>query len=64
VARAKATGAINRDKLKQRYGQLVIATSRVVGHAKRFLAEIEGVKRATTVMNRLALEGLRHELAA
>jgi transposase, IS5 family len=54
---------INRDKLKQRYGQLLIATSRVVGQAKRFSAEIvQGIKRATTVMRQLALEGLRHEL--
>ena len=50
VARAK--GAINRDKLKERYGQLLNATSRVVGQAKRFSAEIvQGVKRATTVVN-------------
>ena len=63
VARAKARGAINRDKLKQRYGQLLNTTSRVVGQAKRFSAEIhQGVKRATTVMKQLALEGLRHEL--
>jgi IS5 family transposase len=61
VARAK--GAINRDKLKERYGQLLNATSRVVGQAKRFSAEIaQGVKSATTSMEQLALEGLRHEL--
>ena len=43
VARAK--GAINRDKLKERYGQLLNATSRVVGQAKRFSAEIiQGIK--------------------
>ncbi len=60
---ARAKGAINRDKLKERYGQLLNATSRVVGQAKRFSAEIvQGVKRATTVMKQLALEGLRHEL--
>jgi transposase, IS5 family len=63
VARAKAKGAINRDKMKQRYGQLLNATSRVVGQAKRFSAEIaQGVKRATTVTKQLALEGLRREL--
>jgi IS5 family transposase len=61
VARAK--GAINRDKLKQRYSLLLNATGRVVGQAKRFSAEItQGVKRATTVMKQLVLEGLRHEL--
>src|SRR5438874_2926025 len=34
VARAK--GPVNQDKLKQRYGRLLDATSRVVGQAKRF----------------------------
>jgi IS5 family transposase len=38
VARAK--GPINQDKLKQRYGRLLDATSRVVGQAKRFSVEI------------------------
>jgi transposase, IS5 family len=61
VARAK--GAINRDKLKERYDQLLNATSRVVGQAKRFSAEVgQGVKQATDVMKQMALEGLRHEL--
>jgi IS5 family transposase len=61
VARAK--GAINRDKLKERYTQLLNTTSRVVGQARRFSAEIaQGVKQATTVTKQLALEGLRHEL--
>ena len=63
VTRAKPKGAINRDKLKRRYGQLLDSTSRVVGQAKRFSAEIaQGVKQATNVMKQLALEGLRHEL--
>jgi IS5 family transposase len=49
--------------LKERYGQLLNATSRVVGQAKRFSAEIaQGVKRAPTVMKQLVLEALRHEL--
>src|SRR5216684_1656517 len=61
VARAK--GAINRDKLKERYDQLLNATSRVVGQAKRFSAEIvQGVKQATNVTKQMALEGLRQEL--
>src|SRR5579864_2022544 len=61
VARAK--GPINRDKLQQRYRQLLDATSRVVGQAKRFSEEItEGVKRSTTVLKQLALEGLRQEI--
>src|SRR6202790_2258161 len=61
VARAK--GSIDQDKLKRRYGQLLNATSRVVGQAKRFSAEIsQGVKRAGSVLEQLALEGLRQEL--
>jgi transposase, IS5 family len=61
VARAK--GPINQDKLKQRYRLLLNATSRVVGQAKRFSEEIgQGVKRSTTVLKQLALEGLRQEL--
>jgi IS5 family transposase len=63
IARAKARGVINRDKLKQSYGELLNTTSRVVGQAKRFSAEIvQGVKKATTDMKQLALEGLRHEI--
>ena len=61
VARAK--GSIDQDKLKRRYGQLLDATSRVVGQAKRFSAEIsQGVKRARGVLEQLALEGLQQEL--
>jgi transposase, IS5 family len=61
AARAKA--ATSRDKLKRSYGQLLDATSRVVGQAKRFSAEIvEGVKQATGVMKQMALEGLRQEI--
>jgi transposase, IS5 family len=60
---ARAKGAIGRDKLKRSYGQLLNATSRVVGQAKRFSAEIvEGVKQATGVMKQMALEGLRQEI--
>jgi transposase, IS5 family len=61
VARAK--GAINQDKLKQRYCLLLNTTSRVVGQAKRFSAEIvQDVKRAVSVFKQLALEGLRQQL--
>ena len=61
VARAK--GPINQDKLQQRYRQLLNATSRVVGQAKRFSEEVaQGVKRSTTVLKQLALDGLRREL--
>jgi transposase, IS5 family len=61
VARAK--GAIDQEKLKRRYGQLLNATSRVVGQAKHFSEEIaQGAKRAPTAVKQLALEGLRQEL--
>jgi transposase, IS5 family len=61
VARAK--GPISQDKLKRRYGQLLNATSRVVGQARRFSEEIaQGVKRSASVLKQLALEGLRREL--
>jgi IS5 family transposase len=60
---ARAKGTVGRDKLKRSYDQLLQATSRVVGQAKRFSAEIrQGVKQATEVMKQLALEGLHHQL--
>jgi IS5 family transposase len=60
---ARGKGAINQDKLRERYSQLLNTTSRVVGQAKRFSSEIvEGIKQATTVTKQLALEGLRHEI--
>jgi IS5 family transposase len=61
VARAK--GPLNQDKLKQRYARLLNTTSRVVGQAKRFSGEIgRRVKRAKSVLEQLALDGLRREL--
>jgi transposase, IS5 family len=60
---ARAKGAINRDKLKTCYDQLLSTTSRVVGQAKRFSAEIaEGVKQAATVTKQIALDALRCEI--
>ena len=60
---ARAKGATGQDKLKRSYRQLLNATSRVVGQAKRFSAEIgQGVKQAVNVTKQMALEGLRHEL--
>jgi transposase, IS5 family len=60
---ARAKGAATQDKLKHCYGQLLDATSRVVGQAKHFSAEIvQGVKQAANVTKQMALEGLRHEL--
>jgi IS5 family transposase len=53
---AGAKGSIDQDKLKRRYGQLLDATSRVVGQAKRFSKEIaQGVKRATSVLKQLPI---------
>jgi IS5 family transposase len=61
VARAK--GPVNQDKLQRRYRQLLEATSRVVGQAKRFANEVaDGVKRSTDILQQLALDGLREQL--
>jgi IS5 family transposase len=61
VARAK--GPVNQEKLQQRYGQLLNATSRVVGQAKRFSKEItDGVKRSADILKQIALDGLRQDL--
>jgi len=61
VARAK--GAIDQDKLKRRYGQLLDATSRVVGQAKRFSKEITtGVKYSLVPARQAVLEGHRQLL--
>ena len=61
VARAK--GPLNQDKLKQRYARLLDTTGRVVGQAKRFSEEISRrVKRAKSVLEQFALDGLRQEL--
>jgi IS5 family transposase len=60
---ARAKGALNRDRLQQRYRRLLDTTSRVVGQAKRFSKEIsEGVKRSADGLRQIALEGLRAEL--
>src|SRR5271166_4838715 len=58
AARGKA--APSRDKLKTAYGNLLEATGRVVGQAKRFSREIgDGVKHCTAVVQQTALEGHR-----
>lgn len=60
---ARAKGELNHERLKDGYRRLLDATGRVVGQAKRFSKEIAvGVKRATDVMQQLALEGLRQAL--
>jgi IS5 family transposase len=51
------------DKLKCAYGQLLNSTSRVVGQAKQFSAQIAaGVKQAHSVMGQLKLDRLRHQI--
>jgi len=58
VARAKARGAINQDKLKRPLRSVLDATSRVVGQAKHFSEEDRPRRQqATHVMKQLALEG-------
>lgn len=60
---ARSKGAQRQEKLTRAYQQLVTATSRVVGQAKRFAREIAaGVKRTRDVLQRAALDGLRQEL--
>jgi transposase, IS5 family len=52
-----------RDKMKRAYGQLVEATSRVVGQAKRFSEEIgAGVKRCTDAAKQTVLQAQRQVL--
>jgi IS5 family transposase len=64
AARAKGPQQ-NQEKLKRAYRKLLSSTSRVVGQAKRFSKEIaEGVKRSTTILQQLALDGMRQELDA
>jgi IS5 family transposase len=64
IARAARSRAKQgRERLGRAYGQLLNATSRVVGQAKRFSQEIaDGTKRAKNVLKQLALEGLRQQL--
>jgi IS5 family transposase len=60
---ARGKGAARQEKLTRAYQQLLAATSRVVGQAKRFSQEIgAGVKRAADLVHQAALEGFRQEL--
>jgi transposase, IS5 family len=53
----------SRERLKRAYGALLDSTSRVVGQAKRFAQDIAaGVKRAGSISQQLALEGMREEI--
>ena len=64
IARAARSKTKQRsEKLTRAYDQLLNSTSRVVGQAKRFSAEISaGVKRSTNPLAQLKLEGLRQTL--
>jgi IS5 family transposase len=60
---ARSKGVQRQEKLTRAYRQLVSATGRVVGQAKRFSREIGArVKRSSDVLKQIALEGLRQEL--
>jgi IS5 family transposase len=51
------------EKLKRAYGQLLNSTSRVVGQAKQFSAQIAaGVKQAPNAMGQLKLDRLRRQI--
>lgn len=53
----------SQEKLKQAYGKLLDATSRVVGQAVRFSKEIaQGLKRSTDILQQAVLDGLRKEI--
>ena len=60
---ARSKGAQRQENLTRAYQQLLAATSRVVGQARRFSREIgAGVKQTRDVVQQAALDGLRHEL--
>jgi IS5 family transposase len=60
---ARAKGPQSKAKLEKAYGNLLNATSRVVGQAKRFAREIaDGTKRARGTVRQAKLQILRHEL--
>jgi transposase, IS5 family len=62
---ARAKGPLNHERLRESYRKLLNSTSRVVGQAHRFSAEIaEGAKRVRGISKQLALKGLRQELEA
>jgi transposase, IS5 family len=52
-----------KEKLKTLYEKLLATTGRVVGQAKRFVAEMAtGVKSGADVMQRVMMDSLKHEL--
>jgi IS5 family transposase len=61
AARSRATQSSA--KLKRAYGRLLNSTSRMVGQARQFSAEIAaGVKRAANPLAQLKLDGLRQQI--
>jgi IS5 family transposase len=63
ASRSKGKAAM--EKVKRVYRKLVAVTSRVVGQAKKFSAEIGcGVKQAAEVLQQATLQGLQEELDA
>jgi len=60
---ARSKGVHRQERLTRAYRQLLSATGRVVGQAKRFSREIGArVKRTVDMMQQVALESLRQEL--
>jgi IS5 family transposase len=60
---SRSKGKAAQEKLKTVYRKLVEVTTRVVGQAKKFSAEIgHGIKRAAEVLQQAALQGLQREL--
>jgi IS5 family transposase len=60
---SRSQGAAAKEKVKTVYRKLLEITSRVVGQAKKFSAEIDqGVKQAAEVLQQATLQGLQQEL--
>ncbi len=64
IARAsRSKSPQGQERMKGQYEKLLAGTGRVVGQAKRFVAEIAGgIKRSADVLKQAALEGMKKEL--
>src|SRR5216683_8191018 len=61
VSRSKSPQS--QERMKKLYGELLNASGRVVGQARRFVQEIaDGVKHSPDVLKQAALEGMKQEL--
>src|SRR5712692_7828369 len=61
VSRSKSPQS--QERMKKLYGELLNASGRVVGQARRFVQEIaDGVKQSPDVLKQAALEGMKQEL--